>query len=134
MRRFESARGLLTSFIPPALLLFWSAIAATALTGLVAAPLVGERFASIALAPRAPVAGRALWQGLVAYPLAYALGFKALGEANLITGLLLGSMHAALLALLAFRSGGRELVRASVTRMLLLVVYGGVLGFAFVMP
>jgi hypothetical protein len=124
----------LSSLIPPALLLFWSGIAATALTGLVAAPLVGERFASIALSPRVPVSGRALWQGLIAYPAAYALGFMALGEANLLTGVVLGAMHAALLALLALRTGGRELVRASVTRMLLLVAYGGVLGFAFVTP
>jgi len=122
----------LSTLLPPVLLLCWSGIAATTLTGLVAAPLLGEPFASFALGPRRPSTAGALWLGLALYPLAYALGFAALGKATIITGAVLGLAHAAVLAILALRLGGRALVAASTRRMLLCVCYGAVLGFAVV--
>ena len=134
MRRFESARGLLSALLAPALLLFWSGIAATAFTGLVAAPLLGTRLADLALAPRRPATGRALALGLAGYPLAYGLAFAAAGTASLATGTLFGTAHAALLALLSLRHGGRSLLRANGARLLLCVLYGAMLGFAFVTP
>jgi hypothetical protein len=124
----------LSALLPSALLLFWSGIAATAVAGLVAAPLVGERLASIALASRNPGTGRALWLGLAAYPLSYGLGFTLMNEASLVTGALLGTAHAAIFGLLALRNGGSQLLRATRSRMLLCLVYGVVLGFAFVVP
>ena len=134
MRRFESARGLLSALLPALLLLCWSGIAATAITGFIAAPLLGQPFAGLALSARTTSTARALWHGAVLYPLAYGLGFAALGQATVITGAALGTLHAALLALLTLRRGGGQLLRASLPRMLLFAIYGSVLGFAFVTP
>jgi hypothetical protein len=134
MRRFESARGLLTAFLPAALLLAWSAIAATAATAFVAAPLLGHSPSALALSPTRPRTGRALLLGLLGYPLVYALGFAVLGEANLLTGTLLGLGHALIVALTLLRNGGSMLLRENATRLLLFVGYGAVLGFAFLVP
>lgn len=124
----------MSALLPAALLLFWSGIAATAVTGLVAAPLIGERFASLAPPTRRPREGRAIWLGLAIYPLCYALGFALLREANLLTGAVLGLAHATVFGLLAVRLGGRQALRDNATRLLLCVIYGVVLGFAFVAP
>ncbi|NJD11429.1 MAG: hypothetical protein FIB01_13655 [Gemmatimonadetes bacterium] len=120
--------------LPAVLLLLWSGIAATTLAGLVAAPLLRLPFAAIALAPRQPTTGRALWLGLGAYPLAYGVAFTIVGEATIGSGALAGLAHAALLGLLALRHGGWRLAAASTRRMGLCGLYGAVLGFAFVMP
>jgi hypothetical protein len=124
----------LSALLLTALLLLWSGIAATAVTGLVAAPFFGEKPAAIALNGQPQASGGALLLGLAVYPLCYALGFATLGEASLATGALLGTAHAAVLGLLALRRGGRKRLHATRARMLLCVLYGAMLGFAFVTP
>jgi hypothetical protein len=123
-----------SSYVPVVLLLAWSALAATALSGLVLAPLLGRPAAALALTPRHPTFAAALLLGLAGYPVAYALGFFALGEASLVTGTLLGIAHASLATILFLRAGGRDLVRDNATRLLLYVCYGALLGFAFLTP
>jgi hypothetical protein len=124
----------LTALLPAALVLAWSAVAATAFTALVAAPLLGQPVAALALAPRRPATAHALLLALLVYPPCYALGFAILGEANLFTGLLLAALHALVLAALSFRAGGAELIRDNAARLGLCLLYGAVLGFTFLLP
>lgn len=124
----------MSNFLPAALLLAWSAIAATAVTSLVAAPLLGQPAAALGLAPRHPSTARTILLGLVGYPIIYALGFAVLGEANIITGTLLGAGHALIVAIVLLRHGGSFLLRDSLTRLPLFVIYGALLGFAFLIP
>lgn len=123
-----------STLLPPALLLLWSGAAATLVAALVLAPLLGESAGAIALAPRRASLPQALLLGLLVLPLLYGMLLSLIGEANLVTGAILGSMHAALLALRSVRLGGRDLLRENTNRLLLCIAYGALLGFTYVTP
>jgi hypothetical protein len=123
-----------SALLPPALLLLWSGLAATLLSGLVLAPLLGESTAGLGLAPTRARLPAALLLGLLVLPVFYALGFLLLRNANLITGALLGILHALVLAARSLVQGGGPLLRQNGRRLVLCIVYGALLGFAYTMP
>lgn len=124
----------MSALLPPTLLLLWSGLAATLLASLVLAPLAGVSAASLSPAPTQPRLPSALLLGTFVLPFLYAIGFGLLSEANLLTGALLGVVHAGLLGARSFLTGGRDLLRRNGRRMLLWVAYGALLGFAYTVP
>ena len=123
-----------SALLPPLLLLLWSGAVATLVTSFVLAPLLGEPHGAIALAPQHPRLGQAALLGLLVLPLLFGAAFAIIHEANLLTGLALGSLHAAALAARSVRSGGQDLLRDNRNRLLLCLAYGALLGFTYVTP
>jgi hypothetical protein len=122
-----------STLLPAALLLLWSGAAATLVASLVLAPLLGESAGALAVAPR-PSQPQAMLFGLLVLPLLYGVVLSLIHEANLVTGAILGSVHAAVLALRSVRYGGRDLLRENTNRCLLCIAYGALLGFTYVTP
>jgi hypothetical protein len=90
---------------PSWILLSWSGFAATLAAALVGVAVGAGAPRAWSLAPRAPTTSSALRAtvvtGLVAYPLLYGLVFELLGRADLLIGLMAGSLHAIIAFFLA---------------------------------
>lgn len=114
-------------------LLLWSGLAATVITVWILGVLMPAAGAH-ALAPQARrMPGlQAFALGVFVYPLAYAIPFQLLHNANLVTGAVLGIAHALLLALTG--TPERPDLHAAGQRAASVILYGALLGFTYVTP
>lgn len=120
---------------PSWILLFWCGCAATCAAALAGSLVGGTTAGSWSLRVRPGTGFRnALGTGMagvVLYPAIYGLVFEAAGRADVITGLVLGLVHAIVVALAAHWAGRSE----GMPRLALMhVVYGVVLALLYVTP
>lgn len=121
--------------MPAWLLLLWSGLAAAGAAALVAYAIGGVRRASWSLAPtprsRSHGAAWSLLGGMVVYPLLYGVTFELLQRADVITGLILGTIHAAVIFAVARRRGT---IRAALRAAFAHIAYGAVIAFLYITP
>lgn len=121
--------------MPAWLLLVWSGLVAACVAALVAPAIGGVPVASWSLAPvprsRSHGAVWSLAAGMFAYPLIYGIAFELAHRADLRTGLILGTIHGALMfAVARRRASSRAALRAAAAHL----VYGVVIAFLYITP
>lgn len=121
--------------MPGWLLLIWSGLAAATAVALLAPAIGGVSVAPWSLAPvprsRAHGAAWSFAAGVIAYPLIYGIAFELLHRADLLTGLILGALHGAIMFLAAHR---RASIRAAFRAASAHLIYGAVIAFLYITP
>jgi len=120
---------------PAWLLLIWSGLAAACFAAVAGVLVGGEAAARWSLAP-VPHSRRhgALWSlgaGVLIYPVIYGVAFELMQRADLLTGGVLGLLHAIVIFIIVRRNGStHQAIRAAVVHLM----YGIALGFLYVTP
>jgi hypothetical protein len=121
--------------MPAWLLLIWSGLVAACVAAIIAPAIGGVPVASWSLAPvprsRSQGVAWSLAAGMFAYPLLYGIAFELIERADLRTGLILGTLHGAVMfAVARRRAPSRAALRTAVAHL----VYGIVMAFLYVTP
>jgi hypothetical protein len=120
--------------MPAWLLLLWSGAAATCAAAVAGAVLGSRRGGWLllpAVRPHRRAAVLSLAAGILAYPVAYGVVFEATSRDDVVTGLILGTVHG-IVVLLASRP--RADVRLALRAAGMHVIYGAVIALLYVTP